>query len=303
MIRWFISQRRGLGRWVFSWLALLLFSGPVISQEAKSDKKYTFTSTWFLGNIPVWEKVLQPYKGKEGVRYLEIGVFEGRALCWMLDNILTHPTARATGIDIIIRKELLENLRLSGAENKVEIIKGRSQSKLSHFPADSFEIIYIDGSHAAADVLADAVLSWPILSDGGLMIFDDYLLKTEVFPIELRPRIAIDAFVTAHRNNLEIIYSGYTLILRKHKGNSNNLTLGQYEFDWGEKNLYTPGRKELVPLSDKERELITQLFLGRGFAEVKFSPPPEMLQDADFIKLVNRLKLNLFGELKLPAAK
>jgi hypothetical protein len=32
-----------------------------------------------------------------------------------------------------------------------------------------------DGSHRARDVLEDAVLSWPLLKVGGIMLFDDYL--------------------------------------------------------------------------------------------------------------------------------
>jgi len=301
-MRWTMFLRRTLmGCWICCLIAPLFIFGQATSQEAENNKKYTFTSTWFLGNIPVWEKVLQPYKNKEGIRYLEIGAYEGRSLVWMLDNILTHPTARATAIDIIIRKELLENLRISGAENKVEVVKGSSQAKLRRMQTESFDIIYIDGSHAAADVLADAVLSWPLLKNDGLLMFDDYKLKTEVLPIELRPGIAIDAFLTVQRNKLEVVYSGYTLILRKHRVRSTYLSLGQYEFNWGKKNLYTADKKELVPLSDKEKELIGKLFMGRGFGEVKFSPPPEMLEDADFKKLMDRLKLDLTDQPEAPS--
>jgi len=291
-----IYKRALMDWWIYCLiLPLIVFCGSSCREAAKS-KEYTFSADWFLHNIPVWEKVLQPYKGKKGISYLEIGVFEGRSLLWMLDNILTHPTARATGIDIALRKELLDNLSISGAENKVKTIEGRSQAKLSLLQPNSFDIIYIDGSHAAAAVLADAVLSWPLLRNNGLMMFDDYLWNAKILPLELRPQVAIDAFITAHRNSLEIVYnSDSQRIFRKQAGGASYLSFGQYEYYWNEKNLYTAGKKELVPLSDKEKELIGKLFMGRGFGKIKFSPTPEMLLDADFVKLKERLKLvNLF---------
>ena len=42
-----------------------------------------------------------PYRGRPGLRYLEVGVFEGRSLLWMIDQVLTHPSSQATGIDIL----------------------------------------------------------------------------------------------------------------------------------------------------------------------------------------------------------
>ena len=37
-----------------------------------------------------------------------------------------------------------------------------------------FDIIYIDGSHHANDVLQDCLESWKILKKDGIMIIDDY---------------------------------------------------------------------------------------------------------------------------------
>ena len=70
---------------------------------------------------------------------------------------------------------------------------------------NSYDIIYIDGNHEAANVLADLVLSWDLLKVGGIQILDDYLLHGPLDPKrhfleELRPQLAIDAFITAYRN-------------------------------------------------------------------------------------------------------
>ena len=39
----------------------------------------------------------------------------------------------------------------------------------------TFDLVFVDGSHQATDVLTDAVISFQLLRLGGLMIFDDYL--------------------------------------------------------------------------------------------------------------------------------
>ena len=38
-----------------------------------------------------------------------------------------------------------------------------------------FDVIYVDGSHFADDVLTDGINAWRLLKQGGIMIFDDLL--------------------------------------------------------------------------------------------------------------------------------
>jgi len=183
-------------------------------------KDYDFTTDWFTGNIPVWQQVLAPFKGKPGVSYLEIGLWEGRSALWVLENILTHPTARLTGIDVFtgeVKQRYLANLRLSGFANKATTIVGPSQEEVRKLPLASFDIVYVDGSHAAGDVLADAIQSWAVLRPGGLLIFDDYKWSgySTVLPLELRPGAAIDVFVLSQRHSLELVQRGYQMIARK----------------------------------------------------------------------------------------
>ena len=186
--------------------------------------KYDFPGAdWFTLNIPVWEKVLEPFKGKPGVNYLEIGVFEGRSVIWMLENILTDPTARLTGIDIFdestynYKDNYFKNIEKSGAADKVTTIQDFSQVALRDLPLDSFDIIYIDGSHAKDDVLEDAVLSWRLLKVGGVLIFDDYTWaghKLSVDPVDY-PKLAIDPFVQCFDEHLQVIHNSRQLIVKK----------------------------------------------------------------------------------------
>lgn len=41
-------------------------------------------------------------------------------------------------------------------------------------PLNNYDILYVDGSHLAADVLTDAILGWGLVKVGGIIIFDDY---------------------------------------------------------------------------------------------------------------------------------
>ena len=194
------------------------FSCSTEGQVAHYKKNYDFTHDWFTMRIPNWMEILEPFEGQPHIHYLEIGVSEGGSALWMLENILTHPTARITGLDtfgdVEIYARFLSNLELSGLSDKMTIIKGRSQVTLRSLPFDSFDIIYIDGSHTAPNVLLDAALSWDLLKKGGIMIFDDYMWEWERPPQE-RPKIAIESFLRIFKNELEVLHQEYQIIIKK----------------------------------------------------------------------------------------
>ena len=198
----------------------------IVPPETLSDpqsiykEQYAFTSDWFTGSLPVWRKVLAEYRGKPNLRYLEIGVYEGRSLFWMLENVLTDPTCRATGIDFFFnsgaKTRFYENLELSGQPQKVSMLEGLSDEILAQLLGnkDQYDLIYVDGSHAAEDVLFDLIMSWRLLKVGGLLLLDDYGMTPDR-SAENRPMVAIDAFITAHRNSIEIVHHAYQVVIRK----------------------------------------------------------------------------------------
>jgi len=195
-------------------------SSSAIKGRQPWSHKYNFSTDWFSRKIPVWSKTLSHLKGKPDIHYLEIGVYEGRSAMWMLDNILTAPSAKITVIDIFsdnLEEIFLSNLKISGAYDKATVITGYSQVKLRSLPLNTYDIIYIDGSHAAKDVLEDAVLSWRLLKTDGFLIFDDYLGWVNEKPPLSRPKIAIDAFINTFSDEIEIINQGYQVLLRKLK--------------------------------------------------------------------------------------
>lgn len=270
--------------------------GSILQEENNYAKKYKFTADWFSRNIPTWERILDRFKGKPNIHYLEIGVFEGMSAFWMLENILTHSTAKLTCIDIFpkqIEERFYANLKKSGFEDKVTAVKGKSQKELKQLGDNSFDIIYIDGGHTADAVLADAVLSWPLLKEEGILIFDDYLWKRD-YPPQMKPKIAIDAFITVYINHIEIIHRTYQVVLKKRKkSDSHFYHIQKYVYDWLQKKLYLSEKMEPIELSEAETKLIERLIKSRKLGQTRYSPDNEMFNDKLFINLKNRLKLDI----------
>jgi predicted O-methyltransferase YrrM len=98
--------------------------------------------------------------------------------------------------------------------------KSASVQELAHWlveaPEDhpTFDFIYIDGSHTAKDVLTDACMAWPLLKQGGLMVFDDYLWG-DSRDILHRPKMATDFFVNTFAESLDIVHIGHQFAVRK----------------------------------------------------------------------------------------
>ena len=77
-----------------------------------------------------------------------------------------------------------------------------------------FDIIYVDGDHTRAGTLMDSLMCWPILREGGVLIWDDYLWGQEL-PAADRPQEAVDWFLVQHAKNIEVLHRGYQIAVRK----------------------------------------------------------------------------------------
>ena len=194
--------------------------------------KYKYTNDWVSDKKELWEVWLQSFIGKP-CRCLEIGCYEGLATCWLLDHVLLHEDSRITTVDTFCgvgqrpvkettamvssttRAMFEDNIYTSGAEHKVNVVGSTSlEFYATNILADSiasdgkFDIIYIDGSHIASDVMLDAVSCWNLLKPGGIMIFDDYNWCTDgglILDNINTPRPAIDAFLKFFKEHIEVV--------------------------------------------------------------------------------------------------
>jgi len=105
----------------------------------------------------------------------------------MMTNILTHAGARCISIDpwdVNYSKRIAWEATEWRARNnlapwpeKVTIFKDKwpacKPAVIAIHPGQ-FDVIYVDAVHTRDAVYTDAMAAWPLLKNGGLMLFDDW---------------------------------------------------------------------------------------------------------------------------------
>lgn len=199
---------------------------------------YDFTNDWFDYNIGAWEKILPRFKISS---ILEIGSYEGRSACYLIEKCSTENPIEIHCVDtwaggLEHRSTDMKEVEarfdgnvaraVSRAAHPVEFFKhkGASNIVLAELIAAEkkpmFDLIYIDGSHQAPDVLTDCVLSFQLLNVAGLMIIDDYIWSADSAgrqDLLNMPKMAVDAFVNIFQRKV-LIFRGapiYQLYLTK----------------------------------------------------------------------------------------
>lgn len=188
----------------------------------ESNIQYIFTKDWFDKNSRQnWDRIVPIINPK---KILEIGSYEGAAACYLIEKLGKNNFLEVHCIDtweesdglakeeaLIVEKRFDYNMQLAvnRSQNKTKYFKHKSQSHLvlSKMMADGvgdFDLIYVDASHYAVDVLTDAVLSFKLLKAGGILIFDDYLWAGDE-NIVFYPKIAIDSFTNIFSKHIKLI--------------------------------------------------------------------------------------------------
>jgi len=202
---------------------------------------YQFTKDWFAWAPEVWNQLIPLLPGTPGERrFLEVGSFEGRSMAWIAENMMNpddelycvdtwkggeehgaedmaavearfdhNRSIAVTGRDIEIYK-----VKRTSVEQFATMLTANVLTELAGARQGGLDFIYIDGSHQAPDVLTDACMAWPLLKQGGLMVFDDYMWGNPRDALH-RPKIAIDAFTNIFGETVGIIHVGYQLVVRK----------------------------------------------------------------------------------------
>lgn len=189
-----------------------------------------------------WNKYLSKFVGKK-INILELGVFKGEAMKWFLDNLMSHKESTYTGVDTFqgsseyfiynknnannkinfneVKKECFTIIAKSDKKNNIRILEKDTKRALYELfinenKKEYYDIIFIDASHESIDVISDSILSWNLLKEDGILIEDDYwwdALAQEHF----RPKISIDSFISIYKSQIEVLYKGRQVILRKRK--------------------------------------------------------------------------------------
>ena len=138
---------------------------------------YKFDHDWFSQNIPNLTQLFKGFSGDK-LNILEIGSFEGRSTVWFLENTPCNITCIDTWeggedhdknnpeIDFEQAKANFDH-NIKEFEDRITIVRGTSFKSLVNlqlFDSMRFDMVYVDGSHKAKDVLSDLVLSWPMLN-------------------------------------------------------------------------------------------------------------------------------------------
>ena len=175
-----------------------------------------FSSDWTSKNVAIWGEVLSPFVGRE-VNGLELGSHEGRSAVWFLQNILTHEKSKLICVDgwwnRDAERRFDRNILAIDAGARLDKRRGDTHRMLRSMQ-DRVSFVYVDADHQAKSCLTDAILAWPLLERGGVLIFDDYQW-VQPDPQRLPPKTGIDAFLSLWKSELIELHCGYQAIVKK----------------------------------------------------------------------------------------
>jgi len=175
----------------------------------------------FTLHVPLWDQVLSHYfTNRKNLRFLELGSGNGLCANYLLDTYECK-------LDTVDMEDIrIENVdgtdyEIATSKNlKPFIDNGRCvfyQQSTKDFLTETldtclaedekYDFIYVDASHEADDVLFDSILSFEILKQEGLMIFDDYGWGD--------CGKGIDAFLSAYEKKYDLIFKSYQVGIHK----------------------------------------------------------------------------------------
>ncbi len=180
-----------------------------------------FNHNWVDDRLPLWLPHMAPLIGAPNIVGLELGSFEGRGACWMMDHIFTHPTAQLICVDPFEPNPTFgftepyanlwrENLAPYG--NRVRPVKSFTQNACRELTTifaalgRGANLIYVDASHEAHDVMGDIMLMWRYSQVGTYIVFDDYEWGGVHGAVDLWLKLGPP---------VQVLHTGYQLIVQR----------------------------------------------------------------------------------------
>ena len=194
---------------------------------------YTFTHDYFSANIPAWTRWFAERITAAPIVCLEIGSWQGGSATWLLDRVVgprggwltcidtfqgsSEHAAWLGGIGTTLEDLFDRNIARTGHAGQCRKLVGRSQDVLRRLHNEEYDFIYIDGAHEAKYVIQDALLCWPLLREGGYLLFDDAHFTFHDRPAQ-NTQTAIAAFRTWFADEIEVLSpdEDRQILLRKH---------------------------------------------------------------------------------------
>jgi len=172
-----------------------------------------FTADWVSGKLKRWDRYFLNFRTKE-LNVLEVGSFEGRSAIFFLNYF---NNARLTCIDNFVAKtEARFDRNMAEYADRTTVIKTSAVVALDNLKDKklAYDIIYLDAGKNRDHVLAMSLLTWPLLREGGMLIWDDYDWG-EGKPAQQRPHDAIDIFLGLHLGEYEEIWKKGQVFIRR----------------------------------------------------------------------------------------
>lgn len=191
-----------------------------------------FTRNWFrTRNLETFRTCIYPQFSGKPIVCLELGVFEGMSMCWMLQHVLTHPDSRAVGIDPWlmttklseqdmdeVRKRAYYNVSASTGDdrtgeglarcllyraNSAEILRRMVGKGFAGITKNSVDLSMVDGNHNALAVWDDCRLVYQLLKPGGQMLLDDYVNDR---PKKDHVKEGVDYFLAEYGSRVNLLW-------------------------------------------------------------------------------------------------
>lgn len=162
-------------------MKLLRSRGADVVEYARHVLPGEYTNEWFDVHIRYWatldEWAWAQRADHGGLRWLEIGTYEGRSAMWLMSNLVEPADVGLTVVDPWgpgpewqpIYERAMRNLN----DAKV-CIKRKTSLEFWASDGNDQDFVYVDGSHKAAIVAEDVRCAWRRLRKGGIVLVDDF---------------------------------------------------------------------------------------------------------------------------------
>lgn len=164
--------------------------------------------------------MIKHYCNDNNINILEIGVFKGEFLNYIVDNC---SYSNVEGVDLfegmfgscdhngnnMITANLNEEFKLLSEKYKdnenVNVYKSHSTPYLESQKDDKYHIIYIDADHSYQTVKQDLLSSFPKIKDGGYLMGHDYDLNKEKCKLNhnFGTKKAVEEFCLEYKQEIE----------------------------------------------------------------------------------------------------